>query len=71
VTLPKILTRVTRLRKDEAHESAHQRAGIAGPILAFATSPTCSPASPTNPVRRITELLPWNWQPLDATRAAA
>jgi transposase len=24
-----------------------------------------------HPARRITELLPWNWQPLDATRAAA
>ena len=23
------------------------------------------------PARRIAELLPWNWQPLDATRAAA
>jgi hypothetical protein len=22
-------------------------------------------------VRRIAEFLPWNWQPLDATRAAA
>src|SRR5205814_10158610 len=24
-----------------------------------------------HPARRIAELLPWNWQPLDATRAAA
>jgi transposase len=24
-----------------------------------------------HPTRRIAELLPWNWQPLDATRAAA
>ena len=24
-----------------------------------------------HPARRITELLPWNWQPFDATRAAA
>ena len=23
------------------------------------------------PTRRITELLPWNWQPVDSTRAAA
>jgi hypothetical protein len=29
------------------------------------------PASPILPARRIGELLPWNWQPLDATRAAA
>ena len=24
-----------------------------------------------HPARRIAELLPWNWQPIDATRAAA
>jgi transposase len=24
-----------------------------------------------HPARRITELLPWNWQPADTTRAAA
>ena len=24
-----------------------------------------------HPARRIAELLPWNWQPLDVTRAAA
>ena len=24
-----------------------------------------------HPARRIAELLPWNWQPLDSTRAAA
>jgi transposase len=24
-----------------------------------------------HPARRIAELLPWNWQPLDTTRAAA
>jgi hypothetical protein len=24
-----------------------------------------------HPARRIAELLPWTWQPLDATRAAA
>ena len=24
-----------------------------------------------HPARRITELLPWNWQPVDSTRAAA
>ena len=24
-----------------------------------------------HPARRIAELLPWNWQPLEATRAAA
>jgi transposase len=24
-----------------------------------------------HPARRIAELLPWNWQPADATRAAA
>jgi phosphonate transport system ATP-binding protein len=30
-----------------------------------------SPASPIIRARRIAELLPWNWQPLDATRAAA
>ena len=24
-----------------------------------------------HPARRLAELLPWNWQPLDATRAAA
>jgi transposase len=24
-----------------------------------------------HPARRIAELLPWNWQPFDATRAAA
>jgi hypothetical protein len=34
-------------------------------------SPTCSPASPTIWHPRIAELLPWNWQPLDTTRAAA
>jgi hypothetical protein len=25
----------------------------------------------SHPARRIAELLPWNWQPLEATRAAA
>jgi hypothetical protein len=24
-----------------------------------------------HPARRVAELLPWNWQPLDVTRAAA
>jgi hypothetical protein len=35
------------------------------------SSPTCSPRIADHPARRIAELLTWNWQPLDATRAAA